>query len=135
MDVGSRYIPAHAPDIFHFPAVPDAGTRSQSRGAPRRLDRGADARATIYVDQALNRPLAPGITLKNVPQSVYRVIKREAKRKRRSLNAEIVQTLDMEAAEAERRRQLGHLRKELGFAASLPPLDDSTPLIRRDRER
>jgi len=76
------------------------------------------------------------ITLKNVPQSVYRVIKREAKRKRRSLNAEIIQTLEIEAAEAERRRQLVDLRKELErFAASLPRLDDSTPLIRRDRER
>ena len=33
------------------------------------------------------------ITLKNVPDSVHRVIKREAKRKRRSLNAEIIQAL------------------------------------------
>jgi hypothetical protein len=76
------------------------------------------------------------ITLKNVPDSVYRVIKREAKKKRRSLNAEIIQALESEAAEAERRRQLGNLRKELDrFAASLPPLEDSAPLIRADRER
>ncbi len=76
------------------------------------------------------------ITVKNVPESVYRVIKREAKRKRRSLNAEIIRALEMEAAEAERRRQLASLRRELDrFAASLPPLDDSAPLIRRDRER
>jgi hypothetical protein len=52
------------------------------------------------------------------------------------LNSEIVQALETEAAEAERRRQLGHLRKELDrFAASLPPVDDSAPLIREDRER
>jgi hypothetical protein len=76
------------------------------------------------------------ITLKNVPDSVYRVIKQEAKRKRRSLNSEIIQALEAEAAEAERRRQLSKLRKELDkFAASLPPLDDSAPLIRADRER
>ena len=76
------------------------------------------------------------ITIKNVPEPVYRVIKREAKKNRRSLNAEIVQTLEAEAAEAERRRQLRNVRKELErFAATLPPLDDSTPLIRRDRER
>ena len=76
------------------------------------------------------------ITLKNVPASVYRVIKQEAKRKRRSLNSEIIHALEAEAAEAERRRQLGKLRKELDkFAASLPPLDDSAPLIREDRER
>ena len=74
------------------------------------------------------------ITVKNVPDSVYRVIKREAKRKRRSLNAEIFQALETEAAE--RWRQLGSLRKELErFAASLPPLDDSAPLIRQSRER
>ena len=76
------------------------------------------------------------ITVKNIPDSIYRVMKREAKRSRRSLNAEIIQALETESAEAERRRQLIHLRKELDrFAASLPPLDASAPLIRRDRER
>jgi plasmid stability protein len=76
------------------------------------------------------------VTLKNLPDSVYRVIKREARRKRRSLNAEMIHVLETEAAEAERRRQLSDLRKELErFSASLPPLDDSAPLIRRDRER
>ena len=76
------------------------------------------------------------ITVKNVPSSVYLVIKREAKRKRRSLNSEIIQALQAEAVEAERRRQLSKLRKELDkFAASLPPLDDSASLIRADRER
>lgn len=76
------------------------------------------------------------ITVKNIPDSIYRVMKREAKRKRRSLNAEIIQVLETEAAEAERLRQLSNLRKELDrFAASLPPLDDSVPLIRADRGR
>jgi hypothetical protein len=75
-------------------------------------------------------------TVKNIPESIYRVIKREAKRNRRSLNSEIIQALETEAAEAERRRQLGNLWKELDrFAASLPPLDDSVPLIRGDRGR
>jgi hypothetical protein len=76
------------------------------------------------------------ITVKNIPEPVYRVMKREAKRQRRSLNSEIIQALETEAAEAERRRQLGSLRKELDrFAASLPPVGDSGPLIRADRER
>ena len=76
------------------------------------------------------------ITVKNIPDPVYKVMKREAKRKGRSLNAEIIQTLVTEATEAERRRQLSNLRKELDlFAASLPPLDDSVPLIREDRRR
>ena len=44
--------------------------------------------------------------------------------------------LETEAAEAERRRQVSNLGKELDrFAASLPPVDDSAPLIRADRER
>ena len=76
------------------------------------------------------------ITVKNIPHSIYLVMKREAKTKRRSLNAQIIQALETEAAEAERRRQLSNLRKELDrFAASLPPLDDSVPLIRGDRGR
>ena len=76
------------------------------------------------------------ITLKNVPQAVYRVIRREAKEQGRSLNAQIIQTLQVEAAEVERRRRLGEVKRELErFAASLPTLSDSTPLIRQDRER
>ena len=76
------------------------------------------------------------ITVKNVPDSVYRVMKREAKRKRRSLNSEIIQLLETEAAESERRRQLSKALKELeAFAASVRPQDDSAPLIREDRER
>ncbi len=76
------------------------------------------------------------ITVKNIPDTVYRAIKRAAKRNRRSLNSEIIRVLETEAAEAERLRQLGNLREELDrFAATLPPLDDSTPLIRQERER
>ena len=76
------------------------------------------------------------ITLKNVPEPVYRAMKRQAKRNRRSLNAEIIRALETEAAEADRLRQLRDLGKELErFRASLPPLDDSAPLIRQDRER
>ena len=76
------------------------------------------------------------ITVKNLPESVYRVIKREAKKNKRSLNAEIIQTLETEAVQAERRRKLGDLRQELErFRVSLPPLCDSVPLIRRDRQR
>jgi plasmid stability protein len=76
------------------------------------------------------------LTVKNIPDPVYRVMKREAKRNGRSLNAEILRALETESAEAARRRQLPNLRQELDqFAASLPPLDDSAPLIRRARGR
>jgi hypothetical protein len=76
------------------------------------------------------------IPVKNIPDSIYRVMKREARRNRRSLNAEIIRALETEAAKAERRRQLSNLRKKLErFAASLPPLDESAALIRADGER
>jgi len=76
------------------------------------------------------------LSVKNLPDSIYQVIKREAKRNKRSLNSEIIRALEKEAAEAERRRQLGSVRRDMErFAASLPPLDDSAPLIRADRGR
>ena len=76
------------------------------------------------------------VTVKNIPGAVYLAIKREAKRNPRSLNAEIIRALEQEAAEAERRRSLNDLRKELEpFRSSFPPLDDSASLIRLDRGR
>lgn len=76
------------------------------------------------------------ITLKNLPEPVYRAIQRAARQNRRSVNEEILQVLEAAAAEAERRGSFAALREELDrFAASLPPLDDSAPRIRRDRER
>ena len=46
------------------------------------------------------------VTLKNVPDEVYRTPKRAAKEQGRSLNAQIVRTLETEAALFERRRKL-----------------------------
>ena len=76
------------------------------------------------------------ITLKNVPEKVYRTVKRAAKEQGRSLNAQIIQLLEAEAAHLERRKRLPELIKELErFRNSLPPQEDSTPLIRRERQR
>jgi hypothetical protein len=76
------------------------------------------------------------ITVKNVPDEVYEVIKREAKQQGRSLNAQIIRALESDAAEAERRRRMKKMRRELDrFASSLPPMGESAPLIRKDRER
>jgi len=76
------------------------------------------------------------ITLKNVPDKVYRTVKRAAKEQGRSLNAQIIHTLELEAAHLERRRKLPQLIEKLNqFAASLPPMDDSTLLIREERQR
>ena len=64
------------------------------------------------------------------------VMKREAERKRHSVNAETGPGLEAEASEAQRKRQLRKLRKELDrFCEFLPPLDASARLIREDRER
>jgi hypothetical protein len=76
------------------------------------------------------------ITLKNVPDEVYRALKRAAKEQGRSLNAQIIHTLEAEAALLERRRKLPELIKQLDrFAKSLPLMDESTPLIRQERQR
>jgi hypothetical protein len=58
-----------------------------------------------------------------------------ARNNKRFLNAEIIRA-QTGTAEAERRRQLGALRRDLDrFAASLPAQEDSAPLIREHRER
>jgi len=76
------------------------------------------------------------ITLKNVPDKVYQTVKRAAKEQGRSLNAQIIRTLELEAAELERRRRSRRwLAQVERFANSLPPQEDSTPLIRQERQR
>jgi hypothetical protein len=80
--------------------------------------------------------VAMNITLKNVPDKVYRTVKRAAKEQGRSLNAQIIHTLEREAAELERRRKSRQWLADLErFRNSLPPQEDSTPLIRRERQR
>jgi hypothetical protein len=76
------------------------------------------------------------ITLKNVPDKVCWALKRAAKEQGRSLNSQIIYVLEAEAARLERCRKLPELIKELDrFAKSLPPMDDSTPLIRQERQQ
>ncbi len=76
------------------------------------------------------------ITLKNVPDKVYKAVKRAAKEQGRSLNAQIIHTLQVEAAEVERRKRAAAWRKNVDqFRNSLPPQEDSTPSIRRERQR
>ena len=71
----------------------------------------------------------------NVPARVYNAMRREAKRKCLSLNAQIILALETQAEEIERQRLMA-LRKDLDrFRASLPPMSDSIRLIREERER
>jgi len=76
------------------------------------------------------------ITVKNVPAAVYKVMKAEARRRRRSLNSQIIVALEAEAAEAKRRAELANALDAFErFAASLPPQPDSAPIIRANRNR
>lgn len=76
------------------------------------------------------------ITLKNVPDKVHRALKQEAKKQGRSLNAQIIQLLETEAANVERRKKNRQWLEDLKkFRSSLPPQPDSTPLIRWERDR
>ena len=75
------------------------------------MRRGVSRRELISATHG-SKMVSMNITLKNVPDSVYRTIKREGKTKGRSLNAQVMQILTAEAAHAAR------LRKLAKFAAS-----------------
>ena len=76
------------------------------------------------------------LTVKNIPEPVYRAIKRDAKRKRKSLNARVIESLETDAAEIGRLPRVRSSFAELArFTASLPALPDSTRIIGRARLR
>ncbi|MDQ6662793.1 MAG: hypothetical protein M3Z23_00170 [Acidobacteriota bacterium] len=76
------------------------------------------------------------VTLKNIPDDLYLRIKEHAEEQGRSLNAQVIAILSGEAAEIQRRRKMRESRASLErFVASLPVLEDSSELIREDRER
>jgi plasmid stability protein len=76
------------------------------------------------------------LTIKNIPDKVYRTLKKDAAEKGRSLNAEVIVALTRTAEEVERRLQMRESWDDLNrFVASLPKLPSSVPLIRADRRR
>ena len=76
------------------------------------------------------------LTLKDLPDAVYGQLKEEARSEGRSLNGLIVSLLKAHAEERTRRRLMRDARDDFRrFVESLPRMDDSTPLIRGDRER
>jgi plasmid stability protein len=76
------------------------------------------------------------LTIKNVPSTIHRQLKRDAAEHGRSLNAKIIQVLAAEAAELDRRRKMRESRADLEkFVAGLPKVPSSVPLIRADRKR
>jgi len=76
------------------------------------------------------------LTIKNIPDKVYRTLKQEAAFQGRSLNAEVIFVLARAAEEIERRQGMRESWDDLSrFVASLPKLPSSVPLIRADRRR
>ncbi len=76
------------------------------------------------------------ITIKRVPEKVYQTIKNEAKKQGRSLNSQIIRTLEAQAADIERRKDFDKFRDELeAFVAAQKPMESSAPIIRRERMR
>jgi hypothetical protein len=75
------------------------------------------------------------ITLKNIPPDAVAKLKKEAQRKRKSLNSYIAELIQQEAEELERVAGMKEsLRRLERIVATIPPMDDSVPLIREDRD-
>ena len=81
----------------------------------------------------------PTLYVENVPQDVYDAVRKSAKRRRRSIAAEILDLLERSfPTEKELKRRREFVRSLRKLDASIPPLSDgpsSTEMIREDRER
>lgn len=81
----------------------------------------------------------PSLTVRNIPKADYAVVKADAKRNRRSVNAEVL-TMFADKADMVRRRasaakvmkELDKLREEI--SRKYPNQPDSVDLIREDRD-
>jgi len=81
----------------------------------------------------------PNLTVRNIPKEVYAVLRQDAKRNRRSLNAEILAMLSDKAEMARRRAEAAKVIPELRkireeIARKYPNQPDSVDLIREDRD-
>lgn len=81
----------------------------------------------------------PNLTVRNIPKNIYTVLKQDAKRHGRSLNAEVLAMFADKAEMARRRAQaakvmlkLDRIREEI--AHEFPNQPDSADLIREDRD-
>jgi plasmid stability protein len=81
----------------------------------------------------------PNITVRNIPEAEYSVLRRDAKRHGRSLNAEFLAMLADKKEIARRRagavramKRIDKIRQEI--AAKYPNQPDSVELIREDRD-
>ncbi len=76
------------------------------------------------------------LTIKKLPDPVYRRLKTYARLQGRSLNAQVIHMLESDLDDHSRFEKMRASNEELErLVASMPPMEDSTPLIREDRER
>ena len=76
------------------------------------------------------------LTLKDVTDAVRSQLKEAARAEGRSLNSYLVALLKASTDERNRRKLMREGRAEFRmFLSSLPRMEDSTPLIREDRDR
>jgi len=76
------------------------------------------------------------MTIKGLPDAVYRQLKKAAHAQGRSLNAQVIHVLRTQMDEGKKFEKMRTSRADLErLVASLPPMSDSTPLIREDRMR
>ncbi len=79
--------------------------------------------------------LMANLTLKDLPDNVHQALKEAARARGRSLNGYIIDVLTRDVEERARRKRMRETRLALNsFVGSLPHLDDSTVLIREDRD-
>jgi len=75
------------------------------------------------------------LTIKNVPEPLHRALKKLAEEEGRSLNAHIIQQLELSLVEASRRRLMRSQRAQFrALVDTLPPMSNSVELIREDRD-
>ena len=75
------------------------------------------------------------LTVKKIPAPVYRELKEAAARQGRSLNSHVIGLLVDSAEESARRRRMRETRDaSRRFVDTLPPMSDSTAIIREARD-
>jgi plasmid stability protein len=75
------------------------------------------------------------LTIKDLPDRLHKELKKLAEREGRSLNAQLVRSLQDGLAMEERRRRLeANRRRLLAIVAEMPRIESSVELLREDRD-
>ena len=76
------------------------------------------------------------LTIKKLPDPLYRHLKEQARHQGRCLSAHVIHILQSDLNELARFERMRESNPELErLVASMSPMEDSTPLIREDRDR